>query len=248
MICSREFVNGYADAELDVVRQAEMEEHLGRCKTCSAIYAGIRDQQVQVGSCAPYYAAPDQLGESIRKALREAAGEPARKAGPLLWRHFAVAASVLLVASLGWNVNGVLTKRSSAELLARSLISNHVRSLIGTHLLDVMSSDQHTVKPWFSGKLDFSPEVIDCAPQGFPLIGGRMEYVSDRSAAALIYRRRQHVINLFIWPAAPTDARESVFSRDGFNVLQWSDSTFTYWAVSDLDRAELQQFRELCSK
>ena len=248
MICSREFVNGYADAELDVVRQAEMEEHLGRCKTCSTAYAGIRAQQAQVRSCASYYAAPDHLGESIRKILREAAGEPDRKAGPLPWRQFAIAASVLLIASLGWNVNGVLNKRSSAELLASTLISNHVRSLIGTHLLDVTSSDQHTVKPWFNGKLDFSPEVIDCAPQGFPLIGGRMEYVSDRSAAALIYKRRQHVINLFIWPTGPSDTRESEFSREGFNVLQWSDSTFTYWAVSDLDRVELQQFRELCSK
>jgi anti-sigma factor RsiW len=123
-----------------------------------------------------------------------------------------------------------------------------VRSLIGTHLLDVASTDQHTVKPWFNGKLDFSPEVRDFAAQGFPLVGGRIEYIAERPVAALVYRRRQHVINLFTWPSAPSGAMQRHFASNGYNVAQWSDSSMTYWVVSDIPASEVQQFEALCAK
>jgi anti-sigma factor RsiW len=245
MMCSLELVNAYLDAELDNTCHAEMVDHLAGCKACAAMCAQLRDQQIEIRSIAPYYEAPVQLRESVRFALRQRGVGPANEH---IWRRIGIAASVLLAASLAWNVHGLLIPKPGEDLLARALVADHVRSLIGTHLLDVVSSDQHTVKPWFNGKLDFAPEVKDCAAEGFPLIGGRIEYVSDRSVAALIYNRRQHVINLFMWPSSPSDARSSRFVRNGFNVREWSDATLTYWAVSDLDDAELQKFRDLYSQ
>ncbi len=133
-------------------------------------------------------------------------------------------------------------------MMAQNILSSHVRSLIGTHLLDVVSTDRHTVKPWFNGKLDFSPDVRDFASDGFPLIGGRIEYVSGRTAAALVYHRRQHVINVFTWPSSPDDAKESHFSRNGYNELEWTNGSMTYWAVSDVALADLQKFKDLWMK
>jgi anti-sigma factor RsiW len=245
MMCSLELVNAYLDAELDNTGHAEMVDHLAGCKACVAMCAQLRDQQIEIRSLAPYYEAPTEVRESVRHALRQRVPGPASEH---TWRRIGIAASVLLAASLSWNVHGLLIPRPEKDPLARALIADHVRSLIGTHLLDVVSSDQHTVKPWFNGKLDFAPEVKDCAAEGFPLIGGRIEYVSERSVAALIYKRRQHVINLFMWPSMPSDARSARFARNGFNVLEWSDPTLTYWAVSDLDDAELQTFRDLYSQ
>jgi len=155
---------------------------------------------------------------------------------------------LLLAVSLAWNLSRLQPRTPERDMIAQNILYSHVRSLIGTHLLDVTSTDQHTVKPWFNGRLDFSPEVKDFASQGFPLIGGRIEYVFDRSVAALIYRRRQHVINLFTWPSTSSDARESHFARNGYNVVQWSDATMTYWAVSDIAPSEVRQFQELCTK
>src|SRR5439155_24246996 len=119
------------------------------------------------------------------------------------------------------------------------------RSLLGSRLVDVASSDQHTVKPWFAGKLDFSPAVRDLAGQGFPLAGGRLEYLSGRRVAALVYYRRQHVINLFTWPGGSSSVSETSTSLDGYNLLQWTDGSMTYWVVSDASSAELKIFRSL---
>jgi anti-sigma factor RsiW len=131
-------------------------------------------------------------------------------------------------------------------MLAQEVLSSHLRSLMGTHLLDVPSSDQHTVKPWFNGKLNFSPDVKDFGSQGFRLVGGRIEYIDDRPVAALVYQRRQHFINLFTWPS-PSSSRSgySEMKRSGYNLVSWTEDGMTCWAVSDLQTSELEQFAQL---
>jgi anti-sigma factor RsiW len=130
--------------------------------------------------------------------------------------------------------------------LAQDVISSHVRSLLATHLLDVPSTNQHTVKPWFDGKLKFSPPVRDFAERGFRLTGGRLDYLNDRQVAALVYQRRLHIINLFIWPSESSrnTAAES-FSKDGYNVMHWTHEGFEFWAVSDVNAEDLRAFVDL---
>jgi anti-sigma factor RsiW len=136
----------------------------------------------------------------------------------------------------------LLRPRPAAQLLAEQVVSSHIRSLMANHLSDVVSTDQHTVKPWFSGKLDFAPVVTNLAPQGFPLVGGRLDYLDDRTVAALVYKHRQHTINLFLWPLSDSDANPQILSIKGFNVVHWTQAHMNYWAVSDLNASELTEF------
>jgi anti-sigma factor RsiW len=128
--------------------------------------------------------------------------------------------------------------------LAEEAVSSHIRSLMANHLADVASTDQHTVKPWFNGKLDFSPPVKDLAEEGFPLTGGRLDYLEGRPVAGLLHRRNRHIINLFVWPSSRSGSRPEAFSIKGYNVVHWTESGMTFWAVSDLNRKELDQFAQ----
>jgi anti-sigma factor RsiW len=201
-----------------------LAEHMESCPSCL------------IGANAPYYEAPPGLEQKIRRSLRR------ETAAPPYWRWGTIAASVLLMASLGANIELFRSRVSTQQLTADAVLSAHVRSLAGTHLLDVPSSDQHTVKPWFNGKVDFSPPVKTL--QGFPLIGGRLEYFEGRPAAALIYGRNKHIINLFTWPAS-APAPEGTQTRNGYHMQSWSGNGMTFWAVSDLNDPELREFVSL---
>jgi anti-sigma factor RsiW len=131
------------------------------------------------------------------------------------------------------------------QTLTREVVADHVRSLLASHLTDVLTSDQHTVKPWFAGKVDFSPDVRDLTSQGFVLIGGRLDYVDGRNVAAIVYQRRKHVINLFTWPASESNEQPRAKTQQGFNVIEWKQTGMYYCAISDLNQQELSSFVDL---
>lgn len=232
-----DLVGPYLDGELDASLEAEVRAHIAACNACAGAHSRLLALRRGMRERAPYYTAPPGLEARIDEILRS----NAREEQP--WRWAAIAASVALAASLVWNA--ILWRQSTgAGPVAHEVVSSHIRSLIGTHLLDVPSSDRHTVKPWFNGKIDFSPEIKDFPEQGFPLAGGRIDYVRGRTVAVLVYHRRKHVINLFIWPSNDTGG-DRRFAQNGFNVVHWVRDGMTYWAVSDVTAADLQGFVSL---
>jgi anti-sigma factor RsiW len=174
-------------------------------------------------------------------ALREATTSR-RARGPAAGRWLALAASVAIVAIGSWRLG---TRHAASEILADQVLASHVRSLMPGHLDDVVSSDQHTVKPWFNGKLDFSPPVHDFSGRGYPLLGGRLDYLNGRPVAALVYGRRQHLINVFLWPAAGPVSSGAPLERQGYHLLHWTTPEYAYWVASDLGLSELTDFAGL---
>lgn len=239
-------MDAYVDGELAPRDARELEAHLKECRNCTRLH----DARVALGAAIraelPALRAPDGLRTQLRAALASAAGIPLprrtmRQHGR---RWLALAASLALVALGSWQV---ASNRAAGVALSDQVLTSHVRSLMPGHLTDVVSSDQHTVKPWFNGKLDFSPSVYDFAGRGYPLIGGRLDYVAGRPVAALVYGRRQHVINVFLWPVTqpgPADER-AADTRQGYHLLHWTTPDYVYWVVSDLGTAELGEFAGL---
>lgn len=243
MTCSPHLIEAFLDEEIDAARRAAVEQHMAACPDCAALYQRLYEQRAAIRADAPYYNAPPELGRSVRAALRRAAAQNTAVESAAPWRWLAIAASLLLIASLSWNLLQ-MRPRSAETGLAEEVLSDHIRSLLGGHLTEVVSTDQHTVKPWFAGKLDFSPAVEDLSTQGFPLAGGRVEYLDHRRVAALVYYRRRHVIDLFTWPGESSSPAAAV-SRDGYHLLHWTGQGMTYWAVSDVSAADLDEFRSL---
>jgi len=238
-------VAGYLDRELDPVRTLEIEDHLHGCAVCSQSYKDhqVLSEGLRTGSV--YFKAPADLQKRIQRAVRQAAKAESAPRW-LSWSWVRMAAPLAAAALVLFTLVPFLRGPSTEEILTREVVSGHVRSLMANHLADVPSSDQHTVKPWFNGKLDFSPPVQDLATQGFPLVGGRLDYLDNRPVAALIYQRQKHLINLFIWPSgSDSDVEIKTVSRQGYNLSHWTKSGMTYWAASDLNNAELQEFVQL---
>jgi anti-sigma factor RsiW len=227
-----------------VVTTLQLERHLKECASCRALFDRYEQFTRGVQAHAPRYEAPPGLEVKIRTKLGLGTGTAAKAASSAFadWRRWAVAASLIGVIVLTGTLLMLLKRREGPEIVAEQVVSSHIRSLMANHLSDVVSTDQHTVKPWFSGKLDFAPVVKDLSPEGFPLTGGRLEYLDDRSVAALVYKRHQHTINLFIWPSGSSDSSPQTLSMKGFNIVHWTQGHMTYWAISDLSAVELSEF------
>jgi anti-sigma factor RsiW len=241
----RELLHAHVDGELDLVNAREVEQHLRNCDTCRRAEQQISALREALTSDAPAYRAPARLRRNIRAALRC----EARKETPRLsfWPIFATSAAfaALILGFLFFQTN----RTSHEGAIVDQVIANHVRSLLATHLVDVASSDQHTVKPWFDGKVDFAPDVRDFAMSGFPLVGGRLDYLDDKTVVALVYQRNKHPINVFIAQSTGTgDSSPVSWARRGYNVLTWTHREMTYWTVSDLNETELRQFASLLAR
>jgi anti-sigma factor RsiW len=195
---------------------------------------------------ATRHAPPAGLAERIALSVRAEAGAPATPA-PRRRGWWQGLLGFGTGAAAAWGLALVLlASPAPLELLGAQVTANHVRSLMASHLADVASTDQHTVKPWFAGKLDFSPPVVDLAAEGFALTGGRLDYLDGRTVAALVYRSGPHVINVFVWPAADAKSQTPAFStRQGYQLAHWTQGGMQAWAVSDLNAAELRHFAAL---
>ncbi|MGE5305254.1 MAG: anti-sigma factor family protein [Alphaproteobacteria bacterium] len=238
---AQKLIDGYMDGELDLVSNLEIERHFQECALCSQAYEDRQALRTGIKASAPYFKAPEELQKRLQSSLRKEA--KAEAAVRLLRRPWVSVAAPLAAAAIVVLALVPLLKGPPAEeLLAREVLDGHIRSLMADHLSDVASSDRHTVKPWFNGKLDFSPPVEDLAQQGFPLVGGRLDYLNRRPVAALVYHRQKHFINLFIWPATGSDSDVKKETRQGYHLFHWTRSGMTYWAVSDVEESQLQAF------
>jgi anti-sigma factor (TIGR02949 family) len=239
---ARDLLNAYADDELDAVTSRALETHLRECHGCEKAFEADRAVKAALRNPTLSHAAPASLRDRLLATgafTNTTAPTPHARSRPP-WRLLAFAASLAIAAVLVWQL---AASRRTGELVADAALASHVRSLQSdAHLLDVQSTDQHTVKPWFAGRVDFSPPVRDLSAEGFPLVGGRLDFLHDRPVAALVYRRNKHVINLFVWPG---ESSPGEFERQGYHLLYWGHGGMTFWAVSDVNAAELRQFADL---
>ena len=227
------------DGELDAGHAREVEAHIATCPDCAAELAAYREMSKTIAAADLRYAAPPLLRKRIEAALPKEQ-MPNRRA---VLRGFAMGSAVSAIAATG--LVAIVLRNDDAQRIEFEIVSAHLRSLQAGHLTDVISTDQHTVKPWFNGKLDVAPPVVDLTSQGFTLIGGRLDYVDARPTGAIVYRRRAHVINLFVAQTASTERRPArIDAIQGFNIRSWSDRGLNYWAVSDIAADELAEFGE----
>jgi anti-sigma factor RsiW len=242
MNCSeiRPLLEAHADGELDLVRQVEIEAHLRACPACAAQAEALKARRGALRQSLPRFGAPAELRNSVLALARGGvrAPHPPRTVGHLVYLGgIAAAVAGCLFTGYAWG-----NARARANALLDEGVSDHIRSLQAGHLMDVVSTDQHTVKPWFAGKVDFSPPVVDLAADGFPLAGGRLDQIDGRPAAALVFRRRLHTVNLFVWPDSAGAVPPRRGAEKGYNTEGWSQGGMNFLAVSEIPSSDLMQF------
>jgi anti-sigma factor RsiW len=239
---AKPLIDPYADGELEAATILELEQHIKSCPACALALRNLHGLKKALKQDALYFTAPAELRKRIKAELPSPAkAVPWRQAWN--WNWLTATLSGTAAVCLALLLAATLTRPSSERQLGQEIVSSHIRSLMANHAMDVVSADQHTVKPWFNGKLDFSPPVKDLAAQEFPLIGGRLDYLGGRSVAALVFQRHKHMINLFIWPAKQADSTPAVLApSQGYHLIHWSEAGMVFWAVSDLNEKELMEF------
>ena len=239
-------IHGYFDGELDAVRSAEFEQHLEHCSRCQSVLEGLESLRTNLQQGNLYEPASPELRE---KLLRQIAGETCEvrsENGSAFKRWFLPAFGTLAAAAALIAIVLFVMPSSTQSTLTAELIDAHVRSLQPGHLFDVQSTDQHTVKPWFDGKIDFIPPVSDFTAQGFPLVGGRLDVVDGHNVAVLVYGRRKHLINVFIWPRrAKETSAEGSGSRQGYNWVAGESGDMQIYLVSDAGLSDLRELKSL---
>jgi len=229
-------LHGLFDGELDAANAIRCEQHLAECAACAAVYAESSSLRTAIRGADLRRTAPEHLQARIRASLARQGILVAQYV-----RRIALPVSMTLAACL---MLFVMLPR--APDIGMEVAAGHVRSMMAAHLTDVQNSDHHTVKPWFMGRLNYSPPVYDLAQDGFPLAGGRIDYIDNRPVAAIVYRHGPHIINLFIWPTEGADIIPTgSIIRQGYNIRHWTKLGMTCWAVSDLNASELARFEQL---
>jgi len=224
------------DGELGVAEAAELAAHLQTCPDCRAVRQELSELSASLRTEVPHYTAPAAL-----RAALEAQAAPAKivQFRPRPWRAIGLAAAGAMALAAS-----VVLWLPPGTQFADEAVASHIRALQPGHLTDVISTDQHTVKPWFDGRIDYAPPVRDFAAAGFPLVGGRLDYLAGRPVAALVYRRDKHVIDLYVRPDSGTSA-PAARTVNGYNVVAWAGGGMRFQAVSDLEPAQLEQFATL---
>jgi anti-sigma factor RsiW len=235
-------LHGHVDGELDLLRSLEIDQHLQECAACAQAYTNLQALRMTIKDRAPYFEVPAALRKRIQSSIRQQS-----KTGFALHvlpvRNLAIAASLGFILLTASGMIRIVYDRTNGVSTQELVVASYVRSeMLPSHLVDVESSDQHTVKPWFAGKIDFAPPVPDLKDQGFDLKGGRLDYLDKKAVATLVYRARQHIINLFIWPASSAESAARMETRQGYHLIHWTQFSMTYWAVSDVNETELEEF------
>jgi anti-sigma factor (TIGR02949 family) len=243
----REALNAYIDGELLPERGESVRDHLASCVDCKREYDALMAVSASIKESLVQYAAPAQLEDRIRKAVAadDFGGDRSPRRITRRWPQLAAAGILIALASSGLTY-AIASRSSGTTTVADQVVASHIRSLMPGHLTDVASSNLHNVKPWFAGRIDISPVVPSLDTAGFPLVGGRLDYVDGRPVAALVYMRRQHVINVYSWPtAAPSTTARRLADSHGYHVINWRNAGAELWAISDVDPQELERFVRL---
>jgi anti-sigma factor RsiW len=234
----------YFDGELDFSESIAFEEHLPNCSDCRQALDEQKKLRAVLEQSSLRYTAPKELKTNVQSSLKRNSASP-KTTIVWSWKIYGIAASIAIAFFALWMLIPKESNNNEAAV-TNEIISAHVRSLMASHLFDIASSDQHTVKPWFAGKLNFSPNVKDYSGQGFPLIGGRLDYIGGKPVAALVYQHQKHIINVFEWTNGSShNQKRMVEIHQGFNLISDQYGEIRFWMISDLNAEELGQLADL---